>query len=130
METPLDFRPRIPYLLKIRISENQIMATSTNPPQNKALTARVRSRNQVTLPQAICDAAQVTEGSFLAIHISEKRTTVAPGTIILEPHSLTRQSWTAEEWDQEEQAVDNEIKTGKVSRRYKGAKATTKALKK
>lgn len=106
------------------------MATSTNPPQNKALTTRVRSRNQVTLPQAICDAAQLTEGSYLAIQISEKRTTVAPGTIIIEPQSLTRRLWTKEEWEREEAAVDEEIRAGKVSHRHKGAKALVNALKK
>jgi hypothetical protein len=118
------------YILKIRISENQIMANSTKPKHNKMLTTRIRSRNQMTLPQAICDAAQLTEGSYLAIQISDKRTTVAPGTIIIEPQSLTRQPWTKEEWEREEIAVDEEIKAGKVSRRYKGVAATLKALKK
>ncbi len=106
------------------------MATPANPTQNKKLTTRVRSRNQVTLPQAICDAANLTEGSFLAVQISEKRTTVEPGTIIIEPQSLTRRLWIKEEWEREEEAVDEEIKARKISRRYKGAKTAIKALKK
>ncbi|HEY3295536.1 MAG TPA: hypothetical protein VGL38_08855 [bacterium] len=95
----------------------------------KTSTARIRAKNQITLPQAVCEAAKVSEGAFVAFTVARKRTVVPPGSIILSPQLFSDRPWTAEDWEKAEQEAYEDIKAGRVSRRYKGAKAAIAALK-
>jgi bifunctional DNA-binding transcriptional regulator/antitoxin component of YhaV-PrlF toxin-antitoxin module len=96
---------------------------------NRPIAARVRSRKQLTLPGEIYEGFGLSEGSFVTFTRTKGKITVPPGTVILSPLTKLAPSWSAEEWEAEEDAVEKEIKEGKLSRRYKGAKATIAALK-
>lgn len=106
------------------------MSVTPKTKSPKGLTARVRSRNQVTLPHPAIAATGLSEGAFLTVTVSTKRTTVEPGVIILAPQELAPRVWSKADWEREEEAVDREIKSSKLSRKYKGAKAVITALKK
>jgi hypothetical protein len=92
-------------------------------------TARIRAKNQITLPKAISDALDLTEGEFLGFTLSQKRTIVEPGMLILTTKTLAERPWSAEEWQEKEAEADDDIKSGRVSGPHKGAKSTIAALK-
>jgi antitoxin PrlF len=94
------------------------------------LTARVRTKNQVTLPQAICEAAGLTEGEYLSFSVAEKRKMVPPGSIIVQPQQLANRPWTKAEWKAKEAEADADIKAGRVSGPFDTVEDTLKALKK
>lgn len=96
----------------------------------KGLTARVRSRNQLTLPQSVVSAAGLTEGAFVSVTVSKKRTTVEPGMIILAPQELSTRPWSEAEWRGAIAEALADVKAGRVSRPYKGSKALMASLKK
>jgi hypothetical protein len=104
------------------------MENRTRTRDTKGATARIRAKNQITLPQVICDAAKVSEGAFVTFTVANKQTVVPPGSIVLSPQLLSGRPWTAEDWEKAEAEADDDIKAGRVSRRYKGAKAAIKAL--
>lgn len=104
------------------------MASRINPRESIPHTARIRAKNQITLPQAVCDAAGLSEGEFLALTVTSKRTMVEPGSIVLAPRQLTEKVWTKAEWAEAEAQADADIKAGRVSKQHKGAGAAIKAL--
>ncbi|MBU1708163.1 AbrB/MazE/SpoVT family DNA-binding domain-containing protein [bacterium] len=107
------------------------MSKKTRPQTLKTLTAtaRIRSKNQITLPKAISEALGLAEGEFLGFTLSQKRTIVEPGMLILTTKALAERPWSAAEWREREAEADADIKAGRVSRPYKGAKSTIAALK-
>ena len=94
----------------------------------KPISARLRPKNQITLPQAVCEAAKMSEGEFVTFTVARKRTVVPPGSIIMSPQQLQARPWTEEDWEKAEDEADAEIKAGKLSRHHKGAKAVIRAL--
>ena len=98
------------------------------PRDPKPVAARIRAKNQITIPQAVCDATRIAEGEFVTLTVVKKRTVAPPGSIIMQPQQLSSRPWTAEDWERAEDEVDAEVKAGKLSRHYKGAKAVIRAL--
>lgn len=120
---------------KAYISENQNIRKSNMPHQvktsnTKGLTARVRSRNQLTLPQTVVSEAGLTEGAFVSVSVSKKRTMVEPGTIILAPQELSTRPWTDAEWQGAIAEGLADVKAGRLRGPYKGSKALITSLKK
>ncbi len=105
------------------------MDNRTRTGEPKTATARVRAKNQITLPQAVCEAAKVSEGAFVTLMVARKPTVVPPGSIVLSPQVISNRTWTAEDWEKAEHEADEDIRAGRVSRRYRGAKAAIAALK-
>ena len=107
------------------------MSKKTNVQKFKTLTAtaRIRSKNQITLPKAITEALGLIEGEFIGFTLSQKRTMVEPGMIILAPKALAERPWSAAEWREKEAEAEADIKAGRVLGPHKSAKSTIAALK-
>jgi hypothetical protein len=90
--------------------------------------SRLRARNQITIPRQVAASLRVVEGSFLRFEV-EQPTVAHQITVRLTPHALTPQPLTDEQWQSEEVVVDAEIKSGKLSPRYRGARRVIAALK-
>ncbi|NUO19874.1 AbrB/MazE/SpoVT family DNA-binding domain-containing protein [bacterium] len=62
----------------------------------KRLSARIRSKNQITLPQRLVEHTGLKEGDFLDFEIVATAQQVGPGTIVLRTKRLIEAETPAE----------------------------------
>jgi len=105
------------------------MSTTMKSP---SATARIRAKNQVTLPQAVCDTLQVAEGEFLTFSMVTHTSTmkVEAGTLIVSPQRLAPHLWSEEDWRKKEEEADADIAAGRVHGPFKTPKQALRAMKK
>jgi bifunctional DNA-binding transcriptional regulator/antitoxin component of YhaV-PrlF toxin-antitoxin module len=106
------------------------MNTTPKIQNHKSLRAQVRSKNQITLPQKVCELTGLKEGEYVVFHVTTEMTKVAPGSVVLSPHTLSARPWSASEWKEKEREADADIKAGRVSREYGSMEDAVGALKK
>lgn len=97
--------------------------------KSSTATARIRSKNQITLPQDVCNVLGVSEGEYLAFStvVETKSVKVEAGTILVRPMRLTS-AWSEEEWKRREAEADEDIKHGRLTGPYKTPKQALRAL--
>lgn len=105
------------------------MSTTMKSP---SATARIRAKNQVTLPQVVCDTLQVAEGEFLTFSMVTRTSTVKveAGTLIVSPQRLAPHPWSEEDWQRREDEADADIAGGRVVGPFKTPKQALRAMKK
>jgi bifunctional DNA-binding transcriptional regulator/antitoxin component of YhaV-PrlF toxin-antitoxin module len=55
----------------------------------KPLTARIRHKNQVTLPQKLVDRTALAEGDFLTFELVTEPKMIEAGVVVLRPQHLS-----------------------------------------
>ena len=88
---------------------------------------RAASKGSNPLPD---NATGLTEGAFLSVTVSKKRTTVGPGTIILAPQEMSNRPWTEAEWRGAIAEGLADVKAGRLLGPYKGAGELIAAMRK
>lgn len=63
----------------------------------KPLTARIRHKNQVTLPQKLVDRTALAEGDYLTFELVAEPKMVEAGAIVLRPQRLSAKPASATE---------------------------------
>ena len=106
------------------------MHTTPKIINHKPLRAQVRSKNQITLPKKVCEIAGLKEGEYVVFHVVTETTKVAPGSVVLFPHTLSARPWSASEWREKEREAEADIKAGRISRAYGSMEEAVGALKK
>jgi len=77
---------------------------------------KVRPKGQITLPDAIREAARLSEGDYLEVSVEE-------GTIVMRPKKLidADQAWFwTDEWQRGEREASEDIGRGRVRRSASG----------
>jgi bifunctional DNA-binding transcriptional regulator/antitoxin component of YhaV-PrlF toxin-antitoxin module len=75
-------------------------------------SAKLRSRNQVTLPPEICEEAGMREGDTLRATVHRKGQRVPEGAIVLTP--MQAEPGSVEDWRRREAEADAEIAAGRT----------------
>jgi len=87
---------------------------------------KISPQGQIRIPEKIMKALGITKGDYVEVDVEEKQ-------IVLKPRKLIDPSqgwyWT-KEWQEMEACVDDEIKEGHVSPKFKTAEDGLKWLKK
>jgi len=87
---------------------------------------KISPQGQIRIPEKIMKALGITKGDYVEVDVEEKQ-------IVLKPRKLIDPSqgwyWT-KEWQEMEARVDDEIKEGYVSPKFKTAEDGLKWLKK
>jgi len=87
---------------------------------------KISPQGQIRIPEKIMKALGITKGDYVEVDVEEKQ-------IVLKPRKLIDPSqgwyWT-KEWQKREACVDDEIKEGHVSPKFKTAEDGLKWLKK
>jgi len=105
------------------------MHTTPKTINHKPLRAQVRAKNQITLPREVCEITGLKEGEYVVFHVATHATKVAPGSVVLSPHTLSARPWSTAEWKEKEREADEDIRSGRVSAAHDNARATIRALK-
>jgi AbrB family looped-hinge helix DNA binding protein len=75
---------------------------------------RLRPKNQITLPKAVCDELGIKEGDYFTVQVTKKAKRVPPGAVILTPSEVVERPWTEAEWREKEREADEDIKAGRL----------------
>lgn len=101
-------------------------------PRNRLRDTKTRlgRRNQVILPQDICDQVGVRAGDELRVSVVKRAKKVPKGSIVLSPDFFNTRPWTDEEWLEKEREVDASLARGETYGPFDNADDAIKFLKK
>jgi bifunctional DNA-binding transcriptional regulator/antitoxin component of YhaV-PrlF toxin-antitoxin module len=91
---------------------------------------KLRSRNQVTLPQEICDEAGAKAGDEFRVTVVRRARKVPAGSIVLAPEFFNTHSWTDKEWREKIREAQKSAAQGETHGPFDSAGEAVKFLKK
>jgi len=91
---------------------------------------KLRSRNQVTLPQEVCDEAGAKTGDEFRVTVTKRARKVPAGTIVLTPEFFNTRPWTEKEWEEKEREAEESIARGETYGPFNTAEEAIRFLKK
>jgi len=87
---------------------------------------KISPQGQIRIPEKIMKALGITKGDYVEVDVDKKQIVLKPRKLI---DPLQGWYWT-KEWQEMEARVDDEIKEGRVSPKFKTAEDGLKWLKK